>query len=388
MDLKNKKPIVKWCLESTSDPKNRWVFPVDQVPFTIGRDRDCSLKLRSQGVSRHHARLNVSGDMLWIRDSGSTNGTFLNGKPVAESKALTIGDILQIGKVGFRVLGMDESPLLEDAGNIDNNKTVLLEDISDSPPDPLNSYAAQFKKMIHDRAVLPHFQPILTLSDQCIQGYEILGRLPSGVNLPPSPVDLFDIAVLLDMESELSSLFREEGVNHGRRLPESTILFVNTHPVELIKIKNLKRSLSKIREIAASTTIVLEINEKAITDLKNMKSLQTALKHLDIGLAYDDFGVGQTRLIELAKFPPDFLKFDISLIREIHLAPKRLHQLIVTFLNMSQDLGATTIAEGVECKEEGETCRQLGFDYAQGNFYGVPKPISQFGLPEQINSAS
>ena len=233
--------------------------------------------------------------------------------------------------------------------------------------------------MIHDRAVLPHFQPILTLSDQCIQGYEILGRLPSGVNLPPNPVDLFDIAVMLEMESELSSLFREEGVNHGRRLPESTILFVNTHPVELNKIGNLKQSLIKIREIAASATIVLEINEKAITDLKKFKSLQTELKHLDIGLAYDDFGVGQTRLIELAKFPPDFLKFDISLIREIHLAPKRLHQLIVTFLNMSQDLGATTIAEGVECKEEGETCRQLGFDYAQGNFYGVPKPISHFG---------
>ena len=319
--------------------------------------------------------------MLWVRDSGSTNGTFLNGKPIAESMALTIGDILHIGKVGFRVLGMDETPLLDDAtGNIDNNKTVFLDDISDLPPDPLKSYATQFKKMIHDRAVLPHFQPILTLSDQCIQGYEILGRLPSGVNLPPNPVDLFDIAVLLDMESELSSLFREEGVNLGRRLPESTILFVNTHPVELNKIRNLKRSLCKIREIAASTTIVLEINEKAITDLKKFKSLQNELKHLDIGLAYDDFGVGQTRLIELAKFPPDFLKFDISLIREIHLAPKRLHQLIVTFLNMSQDLGATTIAEGVECKEEGETCRQLGFDYAQGNFYGVPKPISQFGL--------
>ena len=111
MGLKNKKPIVKWCLESTSDPKNRWVFPVDQVPFTIGRDRDCSLKLRSNGVSRHHARLNVSGDMLWIRDTGSTNGTFLNGKSIAESKALTIGDILHIGQVGFCILSTEQYSL-------------------------------------------------------------------------------------------------------------------------------------------------------------------------------------------------------------------------------------------------------------------------------------
>ena len=53
--------------------------------------------------------------------------------------------------------------------------------------------------------------------------------------------------------------------------------------------------------------IGLEINEKAITDLERMKRLSSVLKNLDIGLAYDDFGVGQTRLVELAKFPPEFL---------------------------------------------------------------------------------
>jgi EAL domain-containing protein (putative c-di-GMP-specific phosphodiesterase class I) len=382
MDLKNKKQIVKWCLESTSDPKNRYVFPIDPVPFTIGRDQDCHLTIASEGVSRHHAQLNVSGDMLWIRDFGSTNGTFLNGKPVTESESLTIGDILHFGMVGFCVLNMDESNLSDDDNN---NKTVFL-DTADLLSDPLHSYTAQFKKMIHDRAVVPHYQPILRLSDQCIKGYEILGRLPSGVDLPANPVDLFDIAVSLDMESELSSLFREEGVTQGLRLPESATLFVNTHPSELIRISNLKRSLRKLREITTSTAIVLEINEKTITDLERMKGLQSALQNLDIGLAYDDFGVGQSRLVELAKFPPDFLKFDISLIRKIHLAPKRLHQLVVTFLNMSKDLGATTIAEGIECKEEGETCRQLGFDYVQGFFYGTPIPISQFGLPEQVKS--
>ena len=377
MDLKDKKQPIKWCLESTSDLTNKWVFPIDSVPFIIGRGKDCHLTLGSKSVSRHHAQLNVSGDMLWVRDAGSTNGTFLNGKPLTESEMLKEGDVLLIGQVGFCVLSTDERPLPDD----DDNKTVFL-DTSNLRTEQLDSYTTQFKKMIHDRAVVPHFQPILTLSNQCIKGYEILGRLHCDADLPSNPVDLFNLAVSLDMESELSSLFREEGVNQSPLLPESASLFVNTHPAELIKTKALKRSLKKIRKMAASTNIVLEINEKAITDLERMKSLQSAMKNLDIGLAYDDFGVGQTRLIELAKFPPDFLKFDISLIRKIHLAPKRLHQLIVTFLNMSQDLGTITIAEGVECKEEGETCRQLGFDYAQGNFYGAPIPISHFGPPE------
>jgi EAL domain-containing protein (putative c-di-GMP-specific phosphodiesterase class I) len=384
MDLKNKKQKAKWCLQSTSDPANKWVFPIDSLPFIIGRDQGCHLAIGSESVSRHHAQINISGDMLWIRDFGSTNGTFLNGNPIAESESLTVGDTLHFGKVGFCVLNLDKSNHSDD--EYDSNKTVFLE-TPDRLPDRLHSYTTQFKKMIHDRAVVPHYQPIIRLSDQHIKGYEILGRLPSGLDLPASPSDLFDIAVLLDMESELSTLFREEGVNQGLHLPGSAALFVNTHPIELIRIRNLERSLRKLRDITASASIVLEISEKAITDLQRMKGLQSALQDLDIGLAYDDFGVGQSRLVELAKFPPDFLKFDISLIRRIHLAPKRLHQLVVTFLNMSQDLGAGTIAEGIECKEEGETCRQLGFDYVQGFYYGAPVPITQFGLPKQTKSA-
>ena len=378
MDVKSKNQPVKWSLESASDPTNKWAFPIDTVPFIIGRDKDCHLTLESKSVSRYHAQLNISADVLWIRDTGSTNGTFVNGKQIDESEVLTHGDILHIGQVGFSIISTEQGSL---PGNKDDDseKTILM-DFNDLMPDRLEPYSAVFKKMIRDRAVVPHFQPILALSDKRIKGYEILGRLPGDMDLPSDPTDLFHIAVLLNMETELSSLFREEGVSQGRQFPDITTLFVNTHPIELIKIGNLKQSLKKLRKIAASATIVLEINEKAITDLERFKSLTTVLKSLDIGLAYDDFGVGESRLVELAKFPPDYLKFDISLIRKIHLAPRRLHQLITTFLSMSRDLGTLTIAEGIECKEEGETCRQLGFNYAQGNFYGIPVPISQITL--------
>jgi len=378
MDLKSKKQTAKWYLESTSDPNNKWIFPIDPVPFTIGRDKSCHLTLESNGVSRHHAQINVSGDILWVHDSGSTNGTFLNGKEITESEALTNGDILHFGKVGFCVLPMDEAKSSDNG--FDSNKTVHL----DKPgllPDHLQVYAAPFKKMIHDRAVVPHYQPILRFSDKSIKGYEILGRLTGNADLPENPGDIFSIAVSLDMEAELSALFREEGVGQARDLPQSASLFVNTHAMELIDIGLLELSLARIRKLAGSTKLVLEITEKAITNLNRMKSLKSILQNLHIGLAYDDFGVGQSRLVELAKFPPDYLKFDISLIRKVHLAPKRLHQLIVTFLNMARDLGISTIAEGIECREEGETCRRLGFDYAQGFFYGNPIPISQFAPP-------
>jgi EAL domain-containing protein (putative c-di-GMP-specific phosphodiesterase class I) len=126
-----------------------------------------------------------------------------------------------------------------------------------------------------------------------------------------------------------------------------------------------------------SKRIILEINEKAATDTNEMLRLRAALKKLNLGLAFDDFGVGQTRLVELAEVPPDYLKFDISLVREIHLAPKRLLQMVSTFVKATQDLGIVTIAEGIECQEEADKCRHLGFDLVQGFFYGKPQPISK-----------
>jgi EAL domain-containing protein (putative c-di-GMP-specific phosphodiesterase class I) len=216
-----------------------------------------------------------------------------------------------------------------------------------------------------------------------VVGYEILGRI-LGDELPPSPLELFNIAAHLGVASELSALFREEGVEVGKRLGESAQLFVNTHPYEMYQIADLEESLRKIRERAPSNPIVLEINEKAAADSDEMQRLRMTLRDLEMGLAYDDFGVGQTRLVELAKVPPDFLKFDISIIRNIHIAPRQLHQMVVTFVKVARDLGIATLAEGIECEGESQTCQELGFEYAQGYMYGKPLPINEFAWSSSL----
>jgi predicted signal transduction protein with EAL and GGDEF domain len=51
--------------------------------------------------------------------------------------------------------------------------------------------------------------------------------------------------------------------------------------------------------------------------------------------------------------------------------------MISTFIKASHDLGIITLAEGIECAEEAQVCQQLGFDLAQGYFFGRPLPISE-----------
>ena len=79
-------------------------------------------------------------------------------------------------------------------------------------------------------------------------------------------------------------------------------------------------------------------------------------------LAFDDFGAGQTRLMELVAIRPDCLKFDRQLIQDIHLAPAQRRKMLASLVEMTKDLGIVTLAEGIECSEEGEVCQELGFE--------------------------
>jgi len=364
----NAEENIKWSLEAVADANREWMVAVETDPFIVGRDEDCELKLTDKRISRRHCEIRRGGDHIWIRDLGSTNGTFVNHKKIKQAELLEPGDLISIGKFKFCIK------------NVKSNISSMVEttysmDISQEIKD-LDSLVPKLQALLTDRNVIPHFQPVLKFSDMAVVGYEILGRI-SDECLPSNPSELLELAQSLGYASELSALFREVGVDIGKSLPGSPILFVNTTPMEVYDINVLLESLKKIHDMATSNKIVVEINEKAITDTNEMSRLRNGLEKLNIGLAFDDFGAGQTRLAELAKAPPDYLKFDRSLIHQIHIAPRRLQQMVSTFVNAAQDLGIVTVAEGIECSDEAETCQQLGFNFAQGFFYSKPLPITE-----------
>jgi EAL domain-containing protein (putative c-di-GMP-specific phosphodiesterase class I) len=365
------KDNVKWVLEAVTDSNKEWRVVIERNPFMVGRDEACELKLTDKRISRRHFEIRRGGDLIWIRDLNSTNGTFVNHKKIDQAELLEQGDTISIGKFKFCIKNVKSnySPIAD--------KTYLMDsmDISQNFKD-LDVLESKLRDLLIHRDVNPHFQPIVKFSDMEVIGYEILGRI-SDESLPSNPSELLELAQSFGYDPELSDLFREVGVEIGRYLPGSPVLFVNTTPMEIFKTDDLLKSLKKIHDMAPSNRIVVEINEKAITTKNEMSRLRNGLEKLNIGLAFDDFGVGQTRLVELAKAPPDYLKFDASLIHDIHLAPKRLHQMLSTFVKAAEDLGIGTLAECVECSDEAKTCQQLGFNFAQGFFYGKPLAISE-----------
>ena len=105
---------------------------------------------------------------------------------------------------------------------------------------------------------------------------------------------------------------------------------------------------------------------------------------MNIELAYDDFGAGQGRLVELVEVPPNVIKFDMSLIRGIDRAPVVRQKMLETLVSMVNDLGIACLAKGLETADELRICRELGFGYGQGHFIGLPAPIHSWLNPLSV----
>ncbi len=345
-------------------------FDIKSFPFRIGRDGDVDALLPITHVSKLHAEIYQKDGELWLHDHASSNGTFVNRNRVSADVRLGEGDIVHFSTSEF-VLGRAALATPE------HLQTVLVPTSTASLPSRLVGGAPALRELIGEQRVAPYYQPIMCLGPETQTiGFELLGR-GTHEALPQSPGELFRIAESAGLEAALSRLFRRVGIDAAPQLPGSPRLFVNSHPAELVS-EDILATFRQARERLPDLALTLEVHEGTVNDAASMRELRSALTDLDIGLAYDDFGAGQSRLLELVEVPPDYLKFDISLIRDLHLAPPARQKMLQTLVSMVRDMEIACLAEGIERAEELEACRAIGFEFAQGYLLGRPAPVESW----------
>lgn len=308
---------------------------------------------------------------LFLKDLKSKNGTRLNNDALLSVAELRHGDVVSFGKVEFRVnQGLvreevaSETRILAGESMVGNGRFVEF------------SQEMEFLHLLQQADITTFLQPIIALKNSEIVAYEVLGR-GAREGLPQAPDKLLEIGKKLRKEIELSELFRLKGIQVCATFAQNKILFLNTHPQENLD-RGLEHSLRRIRIIAPNRPIALEIHESHATNVAAMKALKGLMDELNIQLVYDDFGIGQARLNEIAEVPPSYIKFDISLIRNIHKASANKKNMVKKLVDMSSEMGIYSIAEGVEAIAEAKLCKQMGFTHAQGYFFGRPAPIAKF----------
>ncbi|HEV3145267.1 MAG TPA: FHA domain-containing protein [Gemmataceae bacterium] len=79
------------------------VIPIPVAQFIIGRDEGCQLRPASQAISKRHCAVLARGGRVFVRDFGSTNGTFVNDAQVTGEQEIKDGDQLKVGPLEFKV---------------------------------------------------------------------------------------------------------------------------------------------------------------------------------------------------------------------------------------------------------------------------------------------
>jgi diguanylate cyclase (GGDEF)-like protein/PAS domain S-box-containing protein len=235
------------------------------------------------------------------------------------------------------------------------------------------------------------YQPIVALNQQAhypIVGFEALirwqhpeqGLLTPGLFLPVA-ADI-GLSLMLDrwvLEQACQQLIHwHPNRTDGRQLT----LSVNLSSAHLAQ-SNL---VDYIAQLLASYPIqpqqlIIEITEEVM--IRNPEQVVTVLKrlrHLGVQASLDDFGTGYSSLSYLHQFPVTALKIDRSFVQQLIMPtslltnadPAQNETIVRAIINLAQNLGIRTIAEGIETHHQLQILRDMGCEYAQGNYFSNP----------------
>ena len=215
------------------------------------------------------------------------------------------------------------------------------------------------------------YQPIVR-GDGSVFAYEALLR--SGEPALATPDRLIAAAEALD---------RIDDLGRGVRAAVATAIESDAHRTELFFVNVHPRELDHGAIVAVSdpllphaSRVVLEVIERSsLTSSPDLAGTLGAIRERGYRLAIDDLGEGYAALSSLVRLHPEFVKIDMSLVRNIHQCPAN-EPIVKAIVSLAHGTGIEVVAEGIETSEECEVLRRLGCDLFQGYLFGRPKPLA------------
>jgi len=214
------------------------------------------------------------------------------------------------------------------------------------------------------------FQPIVSLSERRVYGYEALMR----TSHPDfrSPSQLLDAAERNEALDVLGRAVRARAVEGSSCTPEGALLFVNLHPRDLTDPMLASPESAFGR---AASRVVLEITERAsLEGIADLQRRVSDLRRVGFRIAIDDLGAGYAGLTSFALLEPEIIKVDMSLTRNIDRSAVK-QKLVGSLASLCREMGTIMVVEGVETPLERDTLIALGCDLLQGHLFGYPEPV-------------
>ncbi len=233
-----------------------------------------------------------------------------------------------------------------------------------------------FMAILENGQIATVFQPIVSLRDGSIYGYEALSRGPKNTKMY-SPTLLFDCAEKFGKTWELELLCRKRAIETVFNLQSQFRLFLNVNP-KIMHDDKFKKGFTK--EYLAQyginpENVIFEITERGvISNVSEFIDTINNYKNQNYRIAIDDAGAGYSGLNMISDIHPHFIKLDMNLIRGVELDQTK-QSLIKSFTEFASMTNTYLIAEGIETKEELLKLIEIGVHFGQGFFLQKPNSV-------------
>ncbi|HMV44324.1 MAG TPA: EAL domain-containing protein, partial [Leptospiraceae bacterium] len=262
---------------------------------------------------------------------------------------------------------------------------MLIEEKLQQSPEDWTKWLAQGN-------VVPYFQPILSLENKSVLGYESLARIVFSDGTVKTIGDFFisEFNGSLDKQREFKKFQRL--VDHELRKralyllthdpnPNSK-LFLNISPAIMLSYldegnseNELQAFIRKVNELGISPDrIVLEITEDYIhKNLELLKPLIAFYKDFGFLIAIDDLGSKSSNLDRIGIFQPNIIKVDMQMLR-MSLVDRSYKEILYTLSRLGESLGISLLFEGVETEDQMYQAMSFGSRYLQGFLFDKALP--------------
>ncbi len=226
--------------------------------------------------------------------------------------------------------------------------------------------------------LMPMFQPVVSLPEERVIGFEALARWPALQTVTPHNVFSFANASRRADALDQQCIDAAVRIALDAGMPRGSLLLINTEPVATHVPRSRQPALSAACE---RFQVVFELTERQL--LAHPRSLLKkveAIRADGIAIAVDDVGAHPDSLAVLDVIDPDIVKLDMAMIQN---SPERDRATTLTgVLAHHERTGALIIAEGVETDEHLEQALAVGAGLAQGFRFGNALPLSRFQCAE------
>jgi diguanylate cyclase (GGDEF)-like protein len=225
--------------------------------------------------------------------------------------------------------------------------------------------------------IRPHYQPLVSMPDNSVHGFEILARWyhPEKGMLPPDA--FIRIAEETGLITELSYELLRQACLDARNWPSNLTLSINISQHQLKDLMLAERLLAILAQTKFDPArLEVEVTETALTsDIEAARVNLGALQSAGVSVALDDFGTGYSSLAHLRDIKFDRIKIDRSFVQSLGECAES-GKIIDAVLALGRSLGVRTTAEGIESAMDSQWLAERGCTDGQGFYFGKPMPAS------------